>query len=190
MTMVFGPGMTRGPSPAPASPVTMPMPVNPVSDEPIASVTIVLGSVSTYCCFTAGENSAALLEMANSDDASGLRRRYDSMSGRAIASPMSTMTLTPRRCTTRQTSSGSNRLVSTTVSPPNSSASAAHCALPWMSGARHSRTIPPISWPRLTCAHSSGTGMPVMKSMPPPSTRHTSSCRHSTPFGYPVVPPV
>ena len=36
----------------------------------------------------------------------------------------------------------------------------------------------------------SSSGSPVMKSMPPPSTRQKSSWRHMTPFGKPVVPPV
>jgi hypothetical protein len=76
------------------------------------------------------------------------------------------------------------------VSPAKSAARAAHCALPWMSGARQNRVIGGISAPRLVWAHSSSSGMPDMKSMPPPRTRQTSSCRQITPFGYPVVPPV
>ncbi len=76
------------------------------------------------------------------------------------------------------------------VSPANSPAIAAHCALPWMSGAAQNFTSPLPAAPRLDCSHSSGSGSPVMKSMPPPSVRQMSSCRQSTPFGYPVVPPV
>jgi hypothetical protein len=37
---------------------------------------------------------------------------------------------------------------------------------------------------------NSSRASPVMKSMPPPSTRQKSTWRHMTPFGYPVVPPV
>ena len=76
------------------------------------------------------------------------------------------------------------------VSPANRPASAATCALPWMSGAAQSLTNSPFSRPLRDCAHSSGSGSPVMKSMPPPSVRQMSSWRHITPFGYPVVPPV
>ena len=50
--------------------VTMLMPMKPVSDEPIASVITTFGSASRYSFFTLCENSAALLEIANSDDTS------------------------------------------------------------------------------------------------------------------------
>ena len=37
---------------------------------------------------------------------------------------------------------------------------------------------------------SSSTRMPLSASMPPPNAMKTSSCRHITPLGMPVVPPV
>jgi hypothetical protein len=70
MTIVIGPGNTRGPSEPPASALTNPMPANPVSDDPIESVMTTFGSASMYCRFTDGEKSEALLEMATSDEAS------------------------------------------------------------------------------------------------------------------------
>ena len=76
------------------------------------------------------------------------------------------------------------------MSPPNSAASIATCAAPWISGAAVSRTIPPDSSPLRDCSHSSVSGTPVRKSMPPASVRQMSSWRHMTPLGYPVVPPV
>ena len=83
----------------------------------------------------------------------------------------------------RQISQASKAGSSTMVSPANSPASAATCALPWMSGAAQSLTNSPVSSPLRDCAHSSGSGSPVMKSMPPPSVRQMSSWRHITPFG-------
>ncbi len=68
--------------------------------------------------------------------------------------------------------------------------SVATIAAPWMSGAGAMRTMPSLSAPWRDCAHSSSSGSPVMKSMPPPSVRQMSSWRHMTPFGCPVVPPV
>ena len=71
----------------------------------------------------------------------------------------------------------------TMVSPANRPASAATCALPWMSGAAQSLTNSPFSRPLRDCAHSSGSGSPVTKSMPPARVRQMSSWRHITPFG-------
>ena len=63
---IFTAGRRRCASPF----ATTPMPMNPVSDEPIESVIIPFGSSSRYCSLTLGENSAALLEITNSDDTS------------------------------------------------------------------------------------------------------------------------
>jgi len=87
------------------------------------------------------------------------------------------------RSIARQTSCASNRGASTTVSPENSAASIATWAAPWMSGAAVSRTTPLDSRPLRDCSHSSASGTPVRKSMPPARVRHRSSCRHMTPFG-------
>ena len=133
---------------------------------------------------TLGENSAALLEIASSEETSYSSCWYASISGLAIASPVIMSTLTRCRWTARQTSCGSNCGTNTTVSPLNRPGSVPHCALPWISGAVVSRTIPAgPAVPRRICSHSSGRRSPVVKSMPPPSVRQTSSCRQSTPFG-------
>ena len=50
--------------------------------------------------------------------------------------------------------------------------------------------MPPVMLPISAWANSFSSGSPVTKLMPPPSVRQTSSCRHITPFGMPVVPPV
>ena len=65
-----GPGVTVGPPRCCAPALTKLRPVNPVSDEPIASVITTFGSAAVQASLTAGENSAALEEMATSDEAS------------------------------------------------------------------------------------------------------------------------
>ena len=71
MTMQSSPSLTRGPPVlCSLSLVTMPMPMKPVSDEPIESVITELGSSSRYWFLTVCENSAALLDTAKTDDAS------------------------------------------------------------------------------------------------------------------------
>jgi hypothetical protein len=44
--------------------------LNPDSEDPIASVITTLGSASRYSCLTEGENSAAWLEIATTEEAS------------------------------------------------------------------------------------------------------------------------
>ena len=68
--MVSGPGVTVGPPRDGAPALTKPRPVKPVSVEPIASVIRTLGSAPVQASLTAGENRAALEEMATSEDAS------------------------------------------------------------------------------------------------------------------------
>jgi hypothetical protein len=89
------------------------------------------------------------------------------------------------------TSSASNFGISTNVLPLNRLPNVPHCAAPCMSGA--------ITMPRpssvdaaaaLLNVRSSAYFSPVSKEIPPPRTRMTSSCRHTTPLGIPVVPPV
>ncbi len=96
------------------------------------------------------------------------------------------------RCfsTAAQSASGSNFGMITAVSPANRQPSVATMAAPWMSGAGAIRTRAVPSAPLRDWAHSSASGSPVRKSMPPASVRQMSSCRHMTPLGYPVVPPV
>ena len=85
--------VTRGPPVWDSPFATMLVPPKPVSDEPIESVMIRLGSSSSSFSLMLGENSAAVLANRNSDD-----RSYSlpacwwasraSSSGRAIASPV------------------------------------------------------------------------------------------------------
>ncbi len=46
------------------------MPVNPVSDAPIASVNTTFGSAARHASRTTGENNAALDDTATSDEVS------------------------------------------------------------------------------------------------------------------------
>ena len=64
------PKLTRGPALWSEPLATMPIPVKPLSDEPMASVITACGTSSTNSCFTDCENSAAWLETATIDDAS------------------------------------------------------------------------------------------------------------------------
>jgi hypothetical protein len=166
------------------------MPEKPVSDDPMVSVSTMLGNVSRYCCLTEDEKIAAPLLSARRVEPSYAPDSYASIIGRAIASPVMAMTLTFSCSTSRHTSCASNFGISTTVLAVNSAPSAAHCAAPCIIGATGNRTSGPPSAPSRASFHSSSTGSLVMKSMPPPSTRHTSSWRHTTPLGMPVVPPV
>ncbi len=68
--MVSGAGVTVGPPRCSAPAATKPKPAKPVSEEPIASVMTTLGSNVVQSSLTTGENSAALEEMATSDEAS------------------------------------------------------------------------------------------------------------------------
>ncbi len=67
---MLGPGVTLGPPLVFAPALTKLIPVNPVSDEPIASVITTFGNAARHASRTAGENSAALEESASSDEAS------------------------------------------------------------------------------------------------------------------------
>ena len=64
------PKFTRGPALWSESLPTRPIPVKPLSEEPIASVITTFGSRLRNSCFTDCENSAAWLESATSEDAS------------------------------------------------------------------------------------------------------------------------
>ncbi len=69
--MVFGPLFTLGRLDSTLVPFMIrPMPWNPDSDEPMASVSTAFGSTSRNCSFTDGENSAAWLDSATIDEMS------------------------------------------------------------------------------------------------------------------------
>ncbi len=96
---------------------------------------------------------------------------------------------TPSSWTVRQTSSGSNFGASRVRWPPKRCISIAAWAPPCISGLSGKVTIGSLLSACLDWLYSSSRS-PVMKSMPPPSTRQKSSWRHITPLGKPVVPPV
>ena len=115
-----------------------------------------------------------------------------SISGRPIASPVIMIALTFSRSTVDHTSSASNFGVSTTVLPLEHHAEHSPLARAVHERRQHERHDAGTGW-RRPCRASSvsdSTLWPVMASMPCPSAMNTSSWRHTTPFGMPVVPPV
>ena len=112
------------------------------------------------------------------------------MSGRAIASPVIEIVVMPYFATASHTRCGSNFGRITLVRPFMSPPRVPHCAAPCMSGASTRVAPGSAALASFDSLYSSSMRSPVTKSMPPPRVRHTSSCRHITPFGKPVVPPV
>ena len=159
----------------------------------MASVTTRFGNRSMNASFTAGEKSAAVLDSENHAErsrSSSPGSSSASSSGRAIASPVIMMLFTFSSAIARHTRAGSNLPTSTTLLPRNEPPITPHCVAPCMSGAIGSIVVGP---PASACS-TSAPGMidPVLDtgSMPPPSAKNTSSWRHTTPLGMPVVPPV
>ena len=68
--MTSGPGVTVGPPRCLAPAVTRPIPVKPVSVEPIASLRKTPGSAAAKASLTGAENNAPLEEMDSIDEAS------------------------------------------------------------------------------------------------------------------------
>ena len=110
------------------------------------------------------------------------------MSGTAMASPVMNIICTPYLSTISQVRTGSNFGSRIVTWPAKRCISSDACAPPCMSGLSGS-VMSASSSAFLDWSYSS-SGSPVMKSMPPPSTRQKSSWRHMTPLGNPVVPPV
>ncbi len=116
------------------------MPPKPVSEEPIESVMMRLGSSSRNFSLMLVENSAAVLASRNSDrQVVGRCPRPDAASsassnGRAIASPVKNSRFTLCSWMVRHTSSASNSGVSTVVWPENSAIQVADCVAPWIIG--------------------------------------------------------
>ena len=65
-----------------------------------------------------------------------------------------------------------------------------HWVAPCISGAIGNEVVGPCPSPFSTIASGRSTFVPATMSMPPPSAKNTSSWRHTTPLGMPVVPPV
>ena len=110
------------------------------------------------------------------------------MSGTAIASPVMNIIWTFSRSTISQVRTGSNLGSRMVTWPAKRCMSSDAWAPPCISGLS-GRVMSPSPAACLDWSYSS-SGTPVMKSMPPPSTRQKSSWRHITPLGKPVVPPV
>ena len=78
----------------------------------------------------------------------------------------------------------------TTVPPLNRVEKAIQCAVPWVNGdAGRQRVRPAVATALATSSSGDPTGSPP--GLPPPrAANNTSSWRHTTPLGSPVVPPV
>jgi hypothetical protein len=167
--------------------------LEPDSEEPIASVSTMLGSSSMKRSFMDGENSAAVLPIAKSEERSKARAESSSASiiGRAMASPVIMTMLTPSSSTSSQVRTGSNLAMRTMRAPRNAPPMTPHCVAPCMRGAMGMLVAaPPAALACSTRSMGVVTRSLVTGSMPPPSAKKTSSWRHTTPLGIPVVPPV
>jgi hypothetical protein len=167
-------------------------PLAPPSDEPTASDTAMFGNRSKNWSFTDGENTAAVLPTAKSEDTSysSPRSCIVSTSGRPIASPVIMIMLTPSSPTSCHTRCASNFDTRTILLPTKLPPMTPHWVAPCMSGAIGNEVVGPWARPFSTIASGRSTFVPPTTSMPPPSAKKTSSCRHTTPLGMPVVPPV
>ena len=167
----------------------------PDSVEPIASViTRPSGRSSASCSFTVCEKIAAVLLNEKSDERSTSSCIFSSASasGRAIASPVTPIMLTRCFSTSRHISSASNLSTITAVLPSQVTRKIENWPAPCMSGGIGRLTSPPAATASIFSLASCGdvTRSLVSASMPPPSAKYTSSWRHITPLGMPVVPPV
>ena len=110
--------------------------------------------------------------------------------GRANASPTITMKLACSRSTSSHSFSASSRCSAgiTTAPPLNNAPKAIQCAVPCMNGHAGTHLVRAA---RQRSAISSGEviGFPPPPA-PPMAPKKTSSWRHMTPLGIPVVPPV
>ena len=114
------------------------------------------------------------------------------MSGPAIALPTMTAMCTPSFSMSSQALAGSNDPagVITTFPPPNRAWNDAQCALTCMSGGVTSMWRPCSGTRPASCSARSIGPSSVLGSPPPIEAKKMSSCRHITPLGRPVVPPV
>ncbi len=145
------------------------------------------------CSLIDCEKIAALepIEMSDERSRSSCISSRLSASGRAIASPVMPRTFTFSRSISFQICSASNFESSTVVSPWIKPRMVDTWPAPCISGAA-GRLTPGVV---LSTARSDSTsGRSIFSllwaSMPPHSAKKMSSCRHITPFGMPVVPPV
>ena len=119
---------------------TVRIPLDPVSELPMASMITRFGKSSRYWSFTVGEKIAAVEARTKSDDRSRASgppsSSRASIIGRAMASPVMLRLLMASRSTVRHTSCGSNLRRKTTTLPSNANRKKPHCAAPCMSGGR------------------------------------------------------
>lgn len=181
---------SRKPLPAPESAVAVPL--NPDSEEPKLLRSITLGTSAWNCSRTVSDMIAPDDDTLNIEEQSVpfMGPFSASINGRSIASPTSDMLVTFSFSTVRSTSSGTNLRWITTRWPKSNPMNAVSVEVPCISGGVGKKVIP--APPAATrSASSSGflTGSPV--GAPPPNPeKNRSSCRHITPLGIPVVPPV
>ena len=172
------------------------MPFMPVSVEPIASV------ITRYraAAPAAAPSPSARRSPRCCRTRRATRRRPRpagvssvSASGRAIASPVTCITLTPLLLDRAPHLFGVEaRRYMTAVLPSKSMRYIANCPAPCMSGGMDDRRrARSAATGRSSRSRPSGavTRSLVNTSMPPPSAKYTSSWRHITPLGMPVVPP-
>ena len=107
-----------------------------------------------------------------------------------MASPVIMIMLTFSSPTSSHTRSGTKRATSTALLPVKLPPITLHCVAPCMSGAMGRLVVGPDCNPRSTSPPGEVMRSPVTGLSPPPRAKSTSSCRHTTPLGMPVVPPV
>ncbi len=181
---------TLKPRSGPESSVAVPL--KPDSDEPKLLSSTAFGTSSWNCRRTVSDMIAPDDDTLNSDERSMCRSGplNASISGRSIASPTSEMLLTRSFSTVRSTSSGTNLRWITTRCPKLKPMKAVSVEVPCISGAVGKKVIPaPPAATRSASSSGFFTGSPV-GAPPPRPAKNRSSCRHMTPFGMPVVPPV
>ena len=162
------------------------------SDAPTTSITLIAALWRNSPRTTVSENSAPDDEIVRSDEMSHRSGSASSAStsGLANASPTIASEVTRRRVIVSSTSTAVKPApVSVMTDPPlfstgNARTDAAAC----MSGDAMSATGPGCAISGATAARSASSGNGTAAR--PFNTRSKSSCRHITPFGAPVVPPV
>ena len=108
-----------------------------------------------------------------------------------MASPVIITMLTFSRSTRDHTSWGSNLATRMIRLPVKLCPMTPHWVAPCIRGATGRKVSgPPAARPFSTICSGRSIRVPVMASIPPPRAKKTSSWRHTTPLGMPVVPPV
>ena len=126
--------------------VTSDIPLLPVSDDPMASVIMMLGRRAKNWSFTGALNSAAEETTAYREERSWLApaSSSDSISGLPMASPVIMSELTPSFSTSSHTSCGSNLAISTIFEPTKLRPMTAHWVAPCIRGATGRWVMGPV----------------------------------------------